>query len=575
MTPLHELPDAVRDSAAPVCAGRSAGGAGDRVDGGVLRQTWGDFIVRVRHTAQGLRDKPAQRWAVLIDDRYDFVCALFALLLAGKHPVMPANSTPGHLAQLAHEFDATLTDLDGFAIHGDGGEAALSIDPDAPLTLFTSGSSGVPKAIHKTLAQFNAEVHTLEAQFGASIGRATVMASVPHHHIYGLLFTVFWPLAAARVFWREDLGEPALLRDALAAAGAPAVVISSPAHLARWPGLLDLAALQPPPCRFFSSGGPLAADAAQAYTLALGVAPTEVFGSTETGGIAWRRQSDGLAWRPMPGIEIARDDERALRVRSPHLDHEGWHRTDDAVDLLEDGRFMLTGRLDRVVKLDGKRVSLPEIEQQLGKHGFVKEAATVLLTKEDGGRERIGAVVVLSEAGATCLREAGRGALVKTLRLHLAEHFDAVVLPRHWRMRFALPVDARGKLAAAALAAQFDPSAGQPELLSELRTAHEWQFELRVPRDLIHFSGHFPGLPILPGVVQVDWVMRFAAQHLPFACQVASLEQLKFVAPVLPGAILTLTMTHEADRLRVYFNFTSAGQPCASGRILYREPACA
>ncbi len=75
---------------------------------------------------------------------------------------------------------------------------SASIDPHAPLTLYTSGSSGTPKPIRKTLAQFNAEVHTLETQWGALVGDATVLGSVPHHHIYGLLFRVFWPLAAGR-----------------------------------------------------------------------------------------------------------------------------------------------------------------------------------------------------------------------------------------------------------------------------------------------------------------------------------------------------------------------------------------
>ncbi|MFP3656715.1 AMP-dependent synthetase, partial [Burkholderia sp. SIMBA_052] len=69
-------------------------------------------------------------------------------------------------------------------------------------------SSGRPKPIRKTLAQFNAEVHTLERQWGALVGDATMLASVPHHHIYGLLFRVLWPLAAGRAFDRAVSIEP-------------------------------------------------------------------------------------------------------------------------------------------------------------------------------------------------------------------------------------------------------------------------------------------------------------------------------------------------------------------------------
>lgn len=115
----------------------------------------------------------------------------------------------------------------------------------------------------------------------------------------------------------------------------------------------------------------------------------------------------------------------------------------------------------------------------------------------------------------------------------------------------------------------------QAELLAESRIDGGWRFEMRVQPELAHFSGHFPGMPILPGVVQLDWVMRCAARHFPFACDVVAFEQLKFVAPVVPGALLQLDMTHDAARHRVYFTYRLAGEPCSSGRIHYREPACA
>ncbi|MFP3624547.1 AMP-dependent synthetase, partial [Burkholderia sp. SIMBA_051] len=74
-------------------------------------------------------------------------------------------------------------------------------------------------------------------------------------------------------------------------------------------------------------------------------------------------------------------------------------------------------------------------------------------------------------------------------------------------------------------------------------------------------------------VVQVDWAMRLAADHLPAVSAVASIDRLKFMAPVPPGAVLDLTLAHDAARRRVQFSYRLSGRDCASGVIVYREPA--
>ncbi|WP_144155920.1 AMP-binding protein [Paraburkholderia sp. BCC1885] len=565
MIALHDLLVAARAGHTPVCH-----------DNGTTLD-FATFHARTTRRAAALRTRPEQRYALCIDDPFEFACTLFALFACGKEPVIPANAAPGYLADLASAYDCLLTDADLPALdQGTDTDAVArhvpangwTIDPNAPLTLFTSGSSGTPKPVRKTLAQFDAEVHTLEQQWADVLGQATILASVPHHHIYGILFRVFWPLAAGRAFDRSVSADPLALQARIDRCVAT-VVVSTPAQLSRWPELPGFATLAPAPLAFFSSGGPLAATTASQYAARFGAAPFEVYGSTETGGIAWRRQDISDAWRAMPGIRVQRADDGALMVRSAHLGHDDWHRSDDEAVFDADGRFRLRGRLDRVIKLDGKRLSLVELESRLVQHPFVGEVA---VTRLDGTtRERAGAVVVLSEAGNEALRAHGRVSLVKTLRRHLAAYFDLVVLPRHWRFRLALPFDARGKLPAAALAATFAASPEGFELLAEVQSGNEFVYELHVPDTLVHFAGHFPGLPILPGVVQVDWAIRFAAAHVPAAGSPASIDRLKFMAPVPPGALLKLTLAHDAARQRIQFTYRLGERDCASGVIVYRE----
>lgn len=559
MIALHTLLSAARPDNAVLC-----------VDG---RQSipYSAFLARVAACSEAFSRQPATRYALCVDDPFAFACALFALFACGKHVVIPASAAPAYLDTLADAYDVLVTDADLSAIGPHAGTIAFNaVDPHAPITLYTSGSTGAPKPIHKTLAQFDAEVVTLERQWGAQLGTGTVMASVPHHHIYGLLFRVFWPLAAGRAFSRETVTEPAALQRALAQQPAAALV-SSPAQLARWPLLSGFDALSShlPLPMVFSSGGPLDAAAATAFAAAHGSAPIEVFGSTETGGIAWRRQDQTLAWQPFARIEVRQEDDGALAVRSPHLPHDDWHRTDDAIAFDDSGRFLLRGRLDRVVKVDGKRVSLPAVEDWLGAHPFVARAAATLLP--GSSRERLGALVALTPAGVEALRAQGRVALAKTLRRHLSAYTEPTLIPRRWRFCMAMPVDARGKLPASAVAAAFRPGAEGFEVLAHVSDADGDHYELRVSPDLVHFSGHFPGLPILPGVVLIDWAVRLAAARNRAARAITAVDQLKFMAPVPPGAVVSLRLAHEPERCRVRFTARLGARDCASGVFVHRE----
>lgn len=558
MIALHSLLSADVDGAAIVCR-----------DGGT-DFTLADLRARAGAIAQMIGSSSASRVAICLDDPYDFACAFFAALAAARETVIPANAMPGYLRDLGHAYDLLLdtTTLAACerATAPAGSRDARAIDSHAAITLYTSGSSGTAKPVRKSLAQFDAEVRTLQREWGELTGTAVTLSSVPHHHIYGLLFRILWPLAAGRAFDRVPVLDPQQLQHRLTVYGG-GIVVSTPAQLMRWPALPDFSALDPAPRVFFSSGAPLPAEAAAAYAAAFGAAPVEIFGSTETGGIAWRRQDMTEAWRPLPGIDVRCEADGALSVRSAHLDHDGWHRTDDGARLDGRGCFELTGRSDRVVKLDGKRVSLPELEARILKHAYIEQAAATVI--EGMSRAHVGVVAVLSAVGRQALQADGRIALVATLRHDLGAYFDAAALPRYWRFRRVLPFDGRGKLPPAAVVAVFAPTAEGFELLTEWHSGDGSYYEMRVPATLVHFEGHFPGMPILPGVVQIDWAVRLASREIEQARAIRSINHLKFKAPVLPGAVLVLRLVHDAARESIRFEFRQGERECTLGTLMY------
>ena len=120
----------------------------------------------------------------------------------------------------------------------------------------------------------------------------------------------------------------------------------------------------------FSAGAPLPADTARVVARVLGVPVTEAYGSSETGGIAWR-EDVAAPWRPFPGVTVAADDDGQLLLDSPLLASDSPRplRCPDRIAVREDGRFDLLGRADDTVKVGGKRVSLGEVEERaLARH---------------------------------------------------------------------------------------------------------------------------------------------------------------------------------------------------------------
>jgi len=71
-------------------------------------------------------------------------------------------------------------------------------------------------------------------------------------------------------------------------------------------------------------------------------------------------------------------------------------------------------------------------------------------------------------------------------------------------------------------------------------------------------------------VVQIDWAARFAQSYFPDLPAFRELANIKFTAPVGPGAMLRLSLVRDTAAQRVQFVYRMQDQNCASGRFVYR-----
>ncbi|PMJ92955.1 AMP-binding protein [Vibrio sp. 10N.261.55.A7] len=442
--------------------------------------TWQQFKSDIATLVSQLRGIQQQHIALCSNDTYLFAIGFFALSQTNKTIVLPGNYQPNALIELASQYELLLCDpviaasisaaenkhnIDGSVemmllvssssdqsnrLDSDQRESHQressqcestptfeTLDLDAQqIILYTSGSSGQPKAITKTMAQLNAEVAVLERQWGKHLQGTTIESTVSHQHIYGLLFKLLWPLCVGRAFNKMTLEYPEQL---LTHCDKDTLLISSPALLKRLTGQMPGAYRM-----IFSSGGPLPFQAAQESKQWLGQLPTEVFGSTETGGIAFRQQAnDTSPWQLFPSIEAGLNAEHCLKLKSPYIDPSRWYQTADQVELLGEGLFNLKGRADRIVKIEEKRISLVEVEKRLEQLPWIEESAVIPMYDDE--RLTLVAAIALTPLGEEKIRNLGKGKFWLALRAELRQWLEPIATPKRFRVVNEIPLSSQGK----------------------------------------------------------------------------------------------------------------------------------
>lgn len=77
-------------------------------------------------------------------------------------------------------------------------------------------------------------------------------------------------------------------------------------------------------------------------------------------------------------------------------------------------------------------------------------------------------------------------------------------------------------------------------------------------------AGHFPGRPIVPGAVVLDWATAILARNFP-GTRVLLLPEVKFLSPVIPGDAVTIEIVEKRPD-RVTFIGSVGQRPVFRGR---------
>jgi acyl-coenzyme A synthetase/AMP-(fatty) acid ligase/uncharacterized membrane protein len=556
-------------------------------------KTWGDFLEGTAELRRRINAENSEKWLLHCEDYWYFLLAFTALLQCKKKILLSANASPAYIEEIrsgaangvkmAHNATPFLTDqvfpegespentfhipsllkeLHKTDIQAEEGPA-INAD-ETSIIMYTSGSTGKPKAVLQRLTEFEADNRFIISKWGDEFLKRKLCSTVSQHHIYGLLFSILLPFTLGIPLRRKRIEFPEEIEKL---SDTEYMIITVPAFLKRAVEVESSSNLNLKSPWIFTSGGALKFETAKKTSEVFGFWPVEVYGSTETSGIAWRQSANGQEWTVFDNAKISQNQDGCLIIISPYIKDPAGFETADMVEILDDGRFLLKGRIDSVVKIEEKRISFPEIESRILQSGLASDVCVISLEDK---RQYLAAAVVFNNKGKERFEGLEKHEINKFWREYLLQYFENIVIPKKWRYPETLPLDAQGKKKKediqflfsgekeAAENADFE-SGGFGKLDREKiieKTENSVSLEFSIPGASPYFDGHFHGFPILPAVAQAELVLRFAARHLGTTISPLEIRRVKFTNFISPDAPLLLKLVKKEKTIS--FNLSSS-----------------
>lgn len=257
-------------------------------------------------------------------------------------------------------------------------------DKDFMFLYFSSGSTGFPSGALKTKENILDEIEVITSSL-KEFNIKRVIVTVPFLHLYGSLYGLFFPLVnGIDIILKEHF----LPHDLLDMIDDNSLVVTTPLYIKSLNRIKESKDLSK--SLFVSSTGPLLPNDAKEFKEKFSTDILQIFGSTETGGIAYKFNDDSL-WTTTPKVITSTNEKNELKVESPFISNLIYEKefkitnhqiqTFDYVEFYEN-KFKLLGRSSQILKIAGKRYSTIQIENILEEVDGI-EKAVVFVNSSD------------------------------------------------------------------------------------------------------------------------------------------------------------------------------------------------
>lgn len=471
-------------------------------------------------------EKQKEKNVVLFcDDYFEYAVNFFAAIFSHKNIYLLTDKT--RLKMLDFEYFLPEKADDNFPSTKIGEGVGVRFD-DIKINLFTSGSTGVPKNIVKTLKNLEIEAQATIDDFDLP-KNGIISSTTSSAHSYGLAFNFILGFYGNFSINRQRVEFPEQFKPC-------DILISTPSFMEKL-YKYDFV-FENPPKKIFLAGAKLKNEVYEYFARYSDV--IDIYGSTETGNIAYKR--GGNVFTLISGVDIELGENNQIVVKTPFCPFEKVPLS-DIVEIVSYCKFVLKKRTDRIVKIQEKRISLDELETNMKKHSAVEDCYCFMYD------EKLCCAVVCHDPK------------VNDFKKYLSKFSE--IVPKKWRILDEIPKTENGKIDSTKLRKIFGMKLSLPFVLNRNKNGETFEINMVFKKNSNFFEGHFDGFPIVPGVVQLYYAKFFAEDVFKLKISKTECKKIKFSNVMKPETVVTLKLTQKGNN--VEFSYINEEKTFSSG----------
>ena len=402
----------------------------------------------------------------------------------------------------------------------------ISINPNkVDICFSTSGSSGNPKVVVKTLANLVAESQDILSQF-PELRNMEFVSTTTLNHLFGFTFHFMLPLNGGGMINCDSISIPEDINKK------DVCLISTPSFL-------EILAkynykLQKNPKIIISAGAELKSEIFT-YTKSISTKTIEIYGSTETGVMAFRMDSEAM-FKLFCNINLLKSNG-SICIETPYSKNSPVI-VQDKIELLPNQYIKFLGRNDRVYKVREKRISAEILENLIRKNPHVKDVYTFKW------ENKLASLGVLSDSGLEYLYKYGMVELIKNIKSSLLENVD--IIPQKWKFWDEIPHSENGKIKISEIFELFSLNLSMPLPVKRQMEKDFAIISLYFYKNCNFFKGHFDGFHIVPGIVQLFLAQYYSSKIFKIPNISGQYRKIKFKNIIKPDKVINLVLERTA-----------------------------